>query len=208
MPGGDTAFLAHDCFTLRNADAFYSLDWVQPVVHPYSLRGPLKDCPGYHFWSVFPTRQWSEIEDYIKIYAISGDNYHPLDTDKRLPKEHRQLTICAECGRQAHDCWAMGSMVDLNPPFDQPSYVACVYSSTFRALVAFMDTNVKWYDALQLRVSLCLRTSLMLAHTFLYLLTCLPIQNSCLIHSVLLSALGCKWNAACTSSLCATGVTC
>ena len=78
LPDGDTAFVAHDCFTLRNADAFYSLDWVQPVVHPYSLRGPLKGCPWYNFWSVFPTRQWSEIEDYIKIYAISGDNYHPL----------------------------------------------------------------------------------------------------------------------------------
>ena len=155
MPCGDTTFLAHQCFTLRSADAFYSLDWVQPVVHPYSLRGPLKDCPWYNFWSVFPTRQWSEIEDYIKIYAISGDNYHPLDTDKRLPKEHRQFTICAECGRQAHDCWAMGSMVNFNPPFDQPSYVACVYCSTYRALVAFMDTNVKWYDALQLGVSLC-----------------------------------------------------
>ena len=127
VPCGDTTFLAHQCFTLRSADAFYSLDWVQPVVHPYSLRGPLKDCPWYNFWSVFPTRQWSEIEDYIKIYAISGDNYHPLDTDKRLPKEHRQFTICAECGRQVHDCWAMGSMVNFNPPFDQPSYVACVY---------------------------------------------------------------------------------
>ena len=51
----------------------------------------------------------------------------------------------------------MGSMVDLsfNPPFDQPSYVACLYCSTYRALVAFMDTDVKWYDALQLQVSMC-----------------------------------------------------
>lgn len=129
-------------------------NWVQPVVHPYSSRGPLRDWPWYNFWSVFPTCQWSEIEDYIKISAIIGDNYHPLDTDKGLPKEHRQFTICAKCGRQAHDCWAMGSMVDFNLPFDQPSYVACAYCSTYMALVAFMDTNVKWYDALQSQVSL------------------------------------------------------
>ena len=95
------------------------------------------------------------MEDYIEIYAISGDNYHPLDTDKGLPKEHRQFTICAKCGRQAHDCWAMGSMVDFNLPFDQPSYVACAYCSTYMALVAFMDTDVKWYDALQPQVNMC-----------------------------------------------------
>jgi len=71
-----------------------------------------------------------------------------------LPKEHRLFTVCAECGRQAHDCWAMGSMVNFNSPLDQPSYVACVYCSTYRALVAFMDTDVKWFDALQLQVSL------------------------------------------------------
>ncbi len=46
-----------------------------------------------------PTRQWSEFEDYIKTYAVSGDPYDPYDTDKRLPKEHRLFTICAECGR-------------------------------------------------------------------------------------------------------------
>ena len=96
--------LGSPVFTLRSPDAFYSLDWVQPVVHLYSLTGPLKDCPWYNFWSVFRTRQWSEIQDYIKIYAISGNNYDPLDTDNRLPKEHRQFTVCAECGKQAHDC--------------------------------------------------------------------------------------------------------
>ncbi len=96
----------------------------------------------------------SEFEDYIKNYAVSGDPYDPYDTDKRLPKEHRLFTVCAECGRQAHDWRAMGSMVNFNSPFDQPSYVACVRCSTYRALVAFMDTDVKWFDALQLQVSL------------------------------------------------------
>jgi len=81
---------------------------------------------------VFPTRQWSEIEDYVKIYAISGDPYDPYETDKHLPKEHRQCTVCIERGRQAQDCWAMESMVNFNPPFNWPSYVyiACVYCST------------------------------------------------------------------------------
>ncbi|DBA65450.1 TPA: hypothetical protein ACH3X2_003236 [Trebouxia sp. C0005] len=151
VPCGDTTFVPHNCFSTREANAFYSLDLVQPVVHPYKLWGPLKHCPWYSFYSVFPTRQWSEFEDYIKIYAVSGDPYDPYDTDKRLPKEHRLFTVCAECGRQAHDCWAMGSMVNFNSPFDQPSYVACVYCSTYRALVAFMDTDVKWFDALQLQ---------------------------------------------------------
>lgn len=154
VPSGDTTFVPHNCFTTREANAFYSLDLVQPVVHPYELWGPLKDCPWYNFWSVFSTRQWSEIEDYIKIFAISGEHYDPYDTDKRLPKQHRQFTVCTECGRQAQECWAMGSMVNFNPPFDQPSYVACVYCSTYRALVAFMDTDMKWFDALQLRVGL------------------------------------------------------
>ena len=154
VPCGDTTFVPHNCLSTREANVFYSLDLVQPVVHPYELWGPLKHCPWYSFYSVFPTRQWSEFEDYIKIYAVSGDPYDPYDTDKRLPKEHRLFTVCAECGRQAHDCWAMGSMVNFNSPFDQPSYVACVYCSTYRALVAFMDTDVKWFDALQLQVSL------------------------------------------------------
>ena len=47
----------------------------------------------------------------------------------------------------------MGSLVNFNAPFDHPSYVACVYCSTYRALVAFVDTDVKWFDVLQLRVS-------------------------------------------------------
>ncbi|DBA98976.1 TPA: hypothetical protein ACH3X1_014315 [Trebouxia sp. C0004] len=151
VPCGDTTFVPHNCFSARETNAFYSLDLVQPVVHPYELWGPLKDYPLYSYYSVFPTRQWSESEDYIKIYAISGDPYDPWDTDKRLPKEHRLFTVCAECGRQAQDCWAMGSMVNFNSPFDQPSYVACVYCSTYRALVAFLDTDVKWFDALQLQ---------------------------------------------------------
>ncbi len=45
-------------------------------------------------------------------------------------------------------------MVNFSSPSDQPSYVACVYCSTYRALVAFMDTDVKWFDALQLQVRL------------------------------------------------------
>ena len=136
----DTTFVPHNCFSTREAmaNAFYSLDLVQPVVHPYELWGPLRDCPWYSFYAVFPSRQWSEFQDYIKIYAVSGDPYDPYDTDKRLPKEHRRFTVCAECGRQAQDCWAMGSMVNFNSPFDQPSYVACVYCSTYRAL-AFME---------------------------------------------------------------------
>ncbi|KAL3157773.1 hypothetical protein ABBQ32_012198 [Trebouxia sp. C0010 RCD-2024] len=153
VPCGDTTFVPHNCFTTREANAFYTLDLVQPVnvVHPYELWGPLKDCPWYNFWSAFPTRQWSEFEDYIKIYAINGERYDPYDTDKRLPTQHRQFTVCAECGRQAQECWAMGSMVNFNSPFDQSSYVACVYCSTYRALVAFLDTDMKWFDALQLR---------------------------------------------------------
>ncbi|DBA84339.1 TPA: hypothetical protein ACH3X2_006255 [Trebouxia sp. C0005] len=99
VPCGDTTFVPHNCFSTREANAFYSLDLVQPVVHPYELWGPLKDC------------------------------------------------AC----KQAQDCWAMGSMVNFNSPFDQPSYLACVYCSTYRALVAFMDTDVKWFDALQLQ---------------------------------------------------------
>lgn len=48
----------------------------------------------------------------------------------------------------------MGSLVNFNPPDTQSSRVACVYCSTYRALVAFMDTDVKWFDAIQLQVSL------------------------------------------------------
>ena len=82
------------------------------------------------------------MEDYIKIHVVNNDPYDPYDMDKRLPKEHRQFTVGTECGRQAQDCWAMGLLVNFNSPYDQPSYVACVYCSTYKALVAFMDTNV------------------------------------------------------------------
>ncbi len=154
LPCNDTTFVPHSCFSTREANAFYSLDLVQPVVHPYELWGPLKHRPWYNFYSLFPTRQWSKLEDHIKFYAVSGDPHDPYDTDKRLPKEHKLFTICAECCSQAHDCWAMGSVVIFNSPFDQPSYIACVYCPTYRALVAFMDIYVKWFDALQLQVSL------------------------------------------------------
>ena len=110
------------------------------------------------------------MEDYINIYAVRGDPYDPYDMDKCLPKEHRQFTVCAECGRQAQDCWAMGSMVNFNSPFDQPSYVACAYCSTYRALVAFMAIDVKWFDALQLQVS---QTAFVRSN----LLNCLPLLN-------------------------------
>ena len=154
VPRGAAYFVPHRCFTTRDASVFYSLDLVQPVVHPYRLRGCLENCKWYSFYQVFPGCQWSEINDYIKIYAVSGDPYDPWTTDKRVPKEHRQFTFCSECGREAKDCWAMGSLVNFNPPDTQSSRVACVYCSTYRALVAFMDTNVKWFDAVQLQVSL------------------------------------------------------
>jgi len=179
VPCGDTTFVPHNCFLAREANTFYSLDLVQPVVHPYGLWGSLKDSPWYSFYSVFPTRQWSEIEDYIKIYAINGDPYDPYDTNTRLPKEHRQFIVCAQCGRQAQDCFAMGSMVNFNPPFDQPSYVACVSCSTHKALVAFMDTDLKWFDALQLRVSFYSKDSFVLlacVYAFLHLLHLFPLH--------------------------------
>ncbi len=62
----------------------------------------------------------------------------------------------------------MGSLVNfINPPVTQPSRVACVYCSSYRALVAFMETDVRWFHALQLQVSLahmklCLSQSAML----------------------------------------------
>lgn len=84
----------------------------------------------------------------ISRFMLSAVTHMILTTqNKRLPKEHRQLTVCAECSRQAQDSWAM-----VRFAFDQPSYVACLYCSTYRALVAVMDTNVKWFDALQLRI--------------------------------------------------------
>ena len=85
----------------------------------------------------------------------------------------------------------MGSMVNFNAPFDQPSYVACVYCATYRALVAFMDTNVKWYDALQLGVSLCFSSISDACSHISVSSDLLVTPNSCCTHFVLVSPLGC-----------------
>ena len=42
------------------------------------------------------------MEDYIKIYAVSGDPYDPYDTDKHLLKEHMLFTVCAESQQTFH----------------------------------------------------------------------------------------------------------
>ena len=126
-PCGDRTFIPHDSFKAREGNAFCSLNLVQPDVHPSSLWGTLGDCSCHSFWSVIPSGQWSEIEDYIKIHAISSEHYDPCGTDKRLPKEHRQFTLCIECGRQAHDGWAKGPLVNLTPPIDQLSYDYCFH---------------------------------------------------------------------------------
>ena len=38
--------------------------------------------------------------------------------------------------------------------FEQAQQHACVYCLSYRPLLAFMDTDVNWFDALQLQVSL------------------------------------------------------
>lgn len=142
MPCGDTTFVPHNRFTTREANAFYSLDLVQPVVHPYELWGPLKDCPWYNFYSVFPTRQWSEFEDYIKIYAISGEPYDPYDTDKRLP--NLQSAQSAAGRHRTAGPWDPWS-TSIRPLISQAMLLACIAQLTGRLSLSWtlMSSGLK-----------------------------------------------------------------
>ena len=65
-----------------------------------------------------------------------------------------------------------------------------------------MDTNVKWYDALQLGASLCFSSISDACSHFSVSSDFLVTPNSCCTHFVLVSPLGCWWKPACKSSLC------